>query len=314
MLSLSISFAFLLATATKGAAHGFVRQMIVNGVAYGGYLPNKYPSMSKPPTLAAWSEKQTNLGFISPNEYTTPHIVCHRDAENAGGYVTVKAGDSVWLQWNGWPTGHVGPILDYLAPCGSKGCEAVDKSSLKFFKIADAGLRNGTNKFYTDVLAQNKGWLIRIPEKLKPGDYVLRHEIIALHGSGKMNGAQNYPQCFNIKVEGSGTELPDGMFATQFYKPDDMGILVSVYGNFHSYRIPGPGVIDIGGLVEQAISTATSTANATISASSTATGSIVSTSSGSAAKTAGQTSITTGSVSGFETRVRSSHVPKTSAV
>lgn len=305
------TLAVLLATATPATAHGFVRQLIVNGVAYGGYLPNKYPSMANPPSLAAWSERQTNLGFVSPDEYTTPHIVCHRDAANAAGHITVQAGDSVWLQWNGWPAGHVGPILDYMAPCGSEGCASVDKSSLRFFKVAHAGLRNGTNTFHTEMLSRNKGWLVRIPAGLKPGDYVLRHEVIALHAAGRINGAQNYPQCFSLRVEGRGTELPKGVFGTRLYERDDMGILVDVRTDFHSYRVPGPGVVDIGGLVEQTASTATVTANATVISSSTS----AVASSGSAVKT-GDASATASAVgpSKFETRIRSSQASETSSV
>lgn len=116
------------------------------------------------------------------------------------------------------------------------------------------------------------GWLIKIPENLKPGNYVLRHELIALHSAQNKNGAQNYPQCFNLKVEGSGTELPEGVSATELYKPDDAGILVSIYGSkFKSYSIPGPEVASIGGSVEQSVPAATTTASATVPGNAAAT-------------------------------------------
>ena len=35
---------------------------------------------------------------------------------------------------------------------------------------------------------------VTIPSDIAAGDYVLRHEIIALHGAGDLDGAQNYPQ------------------------------------------------------------------------------------------------------------------------
>lgn len=37
-------------------------------------------------------------------------------------------------------------------------------------------------------------WPVKIPSSLAPGNYVIRHEIIALHAAGSSNGAQNYPQ------------------------------------------------------------------------------------------------------------------------
>ncbi|SPJ84074.1 related to endoglucanase IV precursor [Fusarium torulosum] len=57
----------------------------------------------------------------------------------------------------------------------------------------------------------------KITINLKAGSYVLRHEIIALHAAGQENGAQNYPQCFNLEVTGSGTEQPAGVAGTSLY-------------------------------------------------------------------------------------------------
>jgi cellulase len=37
-----------------------------------------------------------------------------------------------------------------------------------------------------------------IPRNLKAGNYVIRHEIIALHSAGNDNGAQFYPQVNEI--------------------------------------------------------------------------------------------------------------------
>lgn len=39
-----------------------------------------------------------------------------------------------------------------------------------------------------------------IPSDIASGSYVLRHEIIALHGAGTEDGAQNYPQCKRFSV------------------------------------------------------------------------------------------------------------------
>lgn len=261
-----------LVAATTVSAHGFVKAIIADGVEYGGYLVNQYPYKKNPPTVVAWSEQEKELGFIAPDKYTSPDIICHLDAENAGGHATVKAGAEIFLEWDRWPKAHFGPILDYLASCGDANCEDINKEDLKFFKIDEAGLQDGTTEWYTKTLLKNMGWLIKIPENLKPGNYVLRHELIALHSAQNKNGAQNYPQCFNLKVEGSGTELPEGVSATELYKPDDAGILVSIYGSkFKSYSIPGPEVASIGGSVEQSVPAATTTASATVPGNAAAT-------------------------------------------
>lgn len=82
---------------------------------------------------------------------------------------------------------------------------------------------------------------LKIPSKLAAGNYVIRHEIIALHGASSDNGAQNYPQCFNVVVGGSGTvSVPTGTAGTSLYTRTDPGILFNLYTSFTSYPIPGP--------------------------------------------------------------------------
>jgi len=54
-------------------------------------------------------------------------------------------------------------------------------------------------------------WTFQVPYDLKAGEYVLRHEILALHGGWDTNGAQVYPQCINLGVTGRGnTEIKGG--------------------------------------------------------------------------------------------------------
>jgi cellulase len=43
------------------------------------------------------------------------------------------------------------------------------------------------------MIKAGNSWEVTIPATLKPGNYVLRHETIALHESQKVGGAQLYP-------------------------------------------------------------------------------------------------------------------------
>lgn len=110
------------------------------------------------------------------------------------------------------------------------------------------GLLNATsitNGYWaTDqLIANNNSWTSVIPPTIATGNYVLRHEIIALHASGQANGAQDYPQCFNLAIKGTGTDkLTTGVLATTFMKPTDPGILFDLYSKFTSYTIPGPAL------------------------------------------------------------------------
>lgn len=64
-----------------------------------------------------------------------------------------------------------------------------------------------------------------------------------MHGSLKVGGAQNYPQCFNIAIIGSGTAKPEGVLATELYKPTDAGIFFNPYvKKITNYTIPGPAL------------------------------------------------------------------------
>ena len=58
---------------------------------------------------------------------------------------------------------------------------------------------------------------------------------IALHGAGTEGGAQNYPQCFNLQITGSGSDKPSGVLGTDLYRPTDPGILVDIYKSLSTY-------------------------------------------------------------------------------
>ncbi|EFX04021.1 beta-glucanase [Grosmannia clavigera kw1407] len=258
----------IVAGAATVSAHGFVSNVVINGVKYAGYDVTVNPYESSPPTVIGWSTTATDLGYVAPDAYASSDIICHRGAENALGHAQVAAGDDVFLQWNTWPESHHGPVLSYLAACGDTGCETVEKTSLEFFKIDEKGLIDGTaapGTYATDQMMDNSdGWMVHIPTSIAPGFYVLRHEIIALHSAGNSDGAQNYPQCFNLEVTGSGTDQPAGVKGTALYSETDAGILVNIYATTSTYAIPGPTMYSgASEIATQTTSAITATSSAT---------------------------------------------------
>ncbi|KAH8889609.1 hypothetical protein GQ53DRAFT_689359, partial [Thozetella sp. PMI_491] len=223
--------------------------------------------MSNPPTVIGWTANDPDNGFVAPAAFSGPDIICHNAAKPGGGHLTIKAGDSISLQWNTWPDSHHGPVIDYLANCNG-ACETVDKTTLKFFKIDAPAYISGANPGFwaTDVLIQNNfTWMVQIPANIAPGNYVLRHEIIALHAAGSANGAQAYPQCLNLQITGSGTYAPAGVAGTALYNPTDPGILFNLYTSPIAYTVPGPTLISgVPISVSQFSSVATATASATL--------------------------------------------------
>lgn len=265
-MSKTSAFLASLTGAALVAAHGHVSNIVVNGVYYKNYDPTTDWYMPNPPTVIGWKTEQQDNGFIEPNNFGTSDIICHKAALPGGGHATVAAGDKISIVWDPeWPDSHMGPVLDYLAACNGD-CESVSKESLRFFKIDGAGYDKSKGEWAAEALRKNgNSWLVQIPSDLKAGNYVLRHEIIALHGAGSPNGAQAYPQCINLQVTGSGSNVPSGVAGTSLYRASDAGILFNPYVSSPDYTVPGPALI-AGAVssIAQSKSTATATATATL--------------------------------------------------
>jgi hypothetical protein len=231
--------AALLALVSYVSAHGFVSSIQAGGRTYPGNDPNNFNAQSP-----GWRATNTDNGFVSPSAYGSSDIACHRGGSPSAVHATLTAGSQVRLTWNTWPESHKGPVIDYIASCNGD-CSRVSPGSLSFAKIAQSGLISGSNPgtWASDNLIRNgNSWTVTIPSNLAPGDYVLRHEIIALHAAGSQNGAQNYPQCINLRVTSGGGSRPSGTSATSLYSPTNPGILFNLYTSFSSYPIPGPAV------------------------------------------------------------------------
>lgn len=265
MGSKSLSILLALASAATVSSHGHITNIVINGVSYLGFDGPAYPYTPNPPPSIGWIIDQTDNGFVSPSAFGTADIICHRSAKPAVGHAVIAAGDKISLQWLvPWPDSHHGPVIDYLANCNGP-CETVDKTKLEFFKIDGAGWVSGGNPglWASDTLVQNNStWLVQIPTNIAPGNYVLRHEIIALHAAGSTNGAQAYPQCISLQITGSGTDKPSGVSGTQLYKSTDPGILFNIYTSPISYVVPGPTLISgVASSVAQSSSKITASAS-----------------------------------------------------
>ncbi|KAF7197980.1 Endoglucanase-4 [Pseudocercospora fuligena] len=231
--------------AASVSAHGYVQGVVVAGTYYEGYSPS-FQYQSPPPDVIGWSDPENlSNGYVAPSAFADPDIICHLDATPGAISAKVAAGDTVELQWTTWPDSHHGPVIDYLAKC-SGSCSEVDKTTLEFFKISQGGLIDGSaspGKWASDeLIANNNSWAVTIPTGIAAGNYVLRHEIIALHSAGDANGAQNYPQCINLEITSDGTDSPAGTLGTALYKEDDPGILINIYTSLATYTIPGPSL------------------------------------------------------------------------
>lgn len=118
--------------------------------------------------------------------------------------------------------------------------------ALEFFKIDELGLLRKPDDQYhqghwasDQLLEANSTWTLQLPKDIAAGNYVLRHEIIALHGGPSPGRRADYPQCINLQIQGSGTANPKGVLAMELYTPDS--VHYNIWMNpLPAYMIPGP--------------------------------------------------------------------------
>ncbi|THZ06822.1 glycoside hydrolase [Aureobasidium pullulans] len=269
-MSFKIAAAAALATlASTVSAHGHLQSIGASGTTYAGFNNSILYSNTKP-DLIAWSDTVKDNGYVA--DYTSPDMICHAGAGNAKLSAPVNGGDSISFNWDTWPTSHKGPVITYLAKCDGD-CADADKASLKWFKIDATGIVSGdsnTGTWASDkLISDGFKWDVKIPDTIASGNYVARHEIIALHSANNVGGAQNYPQCINIEVKSSGSDEPEGVVGTELYTAQDKGIYVNIYyPPFEQYDMPGPALYTGGSGSAPASSAAASSAPASSAAAS----------------------------------------------
>ncbi|KAK7749248.1 hypothetical protein SLS62_008327 [Diatrype stigma] len=271
-MSFRTTLALTGAFASAVMAHGRIEGISIDGTYQSTFLGQYYyenQNTGSFPDNAGWYAEDTDNGFVSPDSYGAADIICHKAAKPGAIAAKASPGSTISFHWNqDWPESHMGPLLTYVAEYTGASSD-IDKTALKWVKIDESGYDAATSTFASPAfIANNATWDTVVPSNLKAGSYVFRHEIIALHGAGSENGAQNYPQCFNIDIDGSGTELPEGTLGTALYTPTDPGILFNPYQAFTSYEIPGPALM--AGAGSGSTSSATPSSTATAAASSTA--------------------------------------------
>ncbi|KAK0216978.1 glycoside hydrolase family 61 protein [Armillaria fumosa] len=239
------SFFIPLLAASYVAAHGYVQKVFIDGTEYTG------PLVGSGSTDGITREVSTQDPIKGA---TNPDLTCGPGALAASKVADVNPGSSISFLWTGasgspWPH-NVGPMMTYLTNCGEQSCADYKPNGTEWFKIEEAGrLDNGT--WAQAALLNGVPAEVTLPSNLAAGNYIIRHEIIALQNGQAEGGAEFYASCTQLKVGGSGTGTPPSSDLVQLpgaYSDTDPGILVDVYSNTKaSYTFPGPPVVDLGG-------------------------------------------------------------------
>nr|GAT49585.1 predicted protein [Mycena chlorophos] len=185
-------------------------------------------------------------------DVSSPALTCglHANVRPATEVATIPAGSTLTLGWetltaSGFWFHDVGPMMAYLADCGGS-CVGFDPGvgEARWFKITEVGME-GDGTWAQAKLDTGAPANITLPPTLKAGNYLLRHEIIALHTAQSLGGAEFYVGCVQLAVTGSGHGVPAPSELVRIpgaYGARDEGILVDVYDMQAPYVFPGPKV------------------------------------------------------------------------
>jgi hypothetical protein len=175
------------------------------------------------------TDMRCNFGSWENAAKTKTHPV------TAGSTVGFTVADSI---------GHGGPLFAYMSKAPSTA--STYDGSGNWFKIYELGIKNFADDKRSAAWAadQLRKVEFKIPKAIPDGEYLLRLEHIALHGAQKLNGAQAYMSCAQIKVTGGAGGSPGPMVKIPgLYNPTDPGLLFNpYYPPLKNYTMPGPKV------------------------------------------------------------------------
>ncbi|EMR70311.1 putative family 61 endoglucanase protein [Eutypa lata UCREL1] len=248
---ITVAAAGLLVLDSYVAAHGYVQQILLGDNLVEAWNPYKDPQ--KDPAVQKITRHFLDNGPVTDGEFTTDAITCNYGAKadssnNVPVDVTaeVPAGSQVTFFWTDWQSDHPGPT-DCQGPCSAFSGSTGDV----WVKIHQAGYDpdraaadGGTPWASKRLPEQNSTWTVALPATLRPGQYVLRHEILGLQRTNTDgNLAQFYPACHQIAVTGTGTAaLPAGIALPGAYRPDDTTSIFLEYRDIspeNPYTAPG---------------------------------------------------------------------------
>lgn len=147
-----------------------------------------------------------------------PFIACNNPGVPPPAYIPIQAGENITAVYWYW-LHPVGPMTVWLAPCNGD-CAKVNVNEAGWFKIWEAGLLSGNvpegmwwQKQFQNWDGSPDLWPVTIPTTLKPGLYMIRHEILSIHIENK---PQFYPECAHLNVSGKGSVLPPKEYLKKF--------------------------------------------------------------------------------------------------
>ncbi|EPS43036.1 hypothetical protein H072_2971 [Dactylellina haptotyla CBS 200.50] len=251
--------------ASTVSAHGGVVSYSSGSTTWPGWQPYNSPSGQK-----SIERQYSSFDPLFIADLGKINIICNNAGILGTGLTaSIAAGSKITAYWSQW-THAEGCVMVYMAKCPSSGCNNWDGTGTAWFKINQVGLISGTMGAGTwgagQVMSTLK-WEVTIPAALPSGEYLIRHELLALH---QANNPQFYPECGQLTITGGGSGTPGPLVDLQkTYSGSDPAVNVDIYitsKDQTSYTCPGPAVwsgAGGGGGTSSTTTTRTTTASTT---------------------------------------------------
>ena len=167
-------FTILAAFSSTALAHGGVTSYLIDGKNYTGcvrLLAASFHANVSPRYI--WYEPEAGQRDLiqrtwDHNPLSDPssgNITCNNKGNTVPGsyHASVAAGGTIRTTWKSADTGFgwvhtLGPVVAYMAACGDDCTTITDTGNLKWFKIAEEGLRDGYAVGELDGWFQNDLW------------------------------------------------------------------------------------------------------------------------------------------------------------
>ncbi|KAK7753070.1 hypothetical protein SLS62_005020 [Diatrype stigma] len=182
-------------------AHGGLANYTVGETWYRGYDPDE----PKEEQVGQDWMVQRVWDSIDPIFFVNESgLACNDPGTPPSSYIPIEAGQDLTAVYWYW-LHPVGPMSVWLAECDGP-CEDADVNQLDFFKIWEAGLLDGTleeGMWYQKQFQNWDGtpdlWPVTIPSTIKPGLYVIRHEIMSIHVANSITTSKS-PVCTSKRL------------------------------------------------------------------------------------------------------------------